>query len=63
VTATPPDCVYAGVVAALQTTANPFNLSILVPATPARHLIRKVQVTTREVNVKRVDQYHQFQQP
>ena len=44
------DCVYARVVAAPQATAEPFNLSLFVPATRARRLVRRVQLTTREVN-------------
>ena len=40
--------VYAWVVAAPQTSAGPFNLSILVPAARTRRLVRRVQVTTRE---------------
>jgi hypothetical protein len=50
--AIPTDCVYAGIVAAPQATADPFNLFILVPATQARRLVRRVQVTTREVNAE-----------
>jgi hypothetical protein len=56
VAASATDCVYAGVVAAPKARADPFNLSILVPATRARRVVRRVQVTTREVNAKRADQ-------
>jgi hypothetical protein len=44
--AEPPDCVYAGVVAAPQATATPLRFSVLVPAARARRFIRRVQVTT-----------------
>jgi hypothetical protein len=46
VAASATDC--AGGVAAPQATAEPFNLSILVPAARAQRLVRRVQVTTRE---------------
>jgi predicted nuclease of predicted toxin-antitoxin system len=52
VAASATDCVYARVVAAPQATAEPLNLSFLVPATRARRLVRRVQVTAREVNAK-----------
>ena len=53
--ASPTDCVYAGVVAAPQASADPFNLSILVPATRTRLLVGRIQVTTRELNAKHAD--------
>jgi hypothetical protein len=53
--ASPPDCVYAGIVEAPQATAEPLNLSILVPAARARRLVRRVKVTTREANAERAD--------
>ena len=46
--ASAPDCVHAGVVAAPQASADPLNLSILIPAARARRLVRRVQMTTCE---------------
>ena len=55
VAASATDCIYARVVAAPQATAEPFNLSLFVPATRARRLVRRVQVITREVNAERAE--------
>jgi hypothetical protein len=45
VAASATDCVYAGVVAAPQASADPLKLSILVPATRTRLLVGRIQVT------------------
>ena len=55
VAASATDYVCARFVAAPQASADPFNLSILVPAARARPLVERVQVTTREDNAKRAD--------
>jgi hypothetical protein len=43
--------------------SQPVNLSIVVSAARARRHLRRVQMTTREINVERADQHHQFQRP
>jgi len=55
VTASATDSVYAGVFAAPQPTAGPFNFSIFIPAARAWRVIRRIQVTAREVNAERAD--------
>jgi hypothetical protein len=55
VAASATDCVYARVSAAPQASAEPLNLSILVPAARTRPLAGRIQVTTRELNAKHAD--------
>src|SRR5450755_935280 len=51
VAASPPTCVYTGVAETPQATAKPLILSIFVPAPRARRLVRRVQMTTREISL------------